>query len=177
MKQDGMLASLMRKLGGTVETVEASTPESIVALQAEFDAFKADAEAQHTELASALETAVNAVKEADTRVAEMQAELASFQATAEAAAAKAEEARLSARKQKIEAAVGSEKADALMVATNGLDDTAFNAVLSAMTLATDKEAKSTMFTEQGAAAEVDAGKVVTESAEMKILRARYPDAA
>src|ERR1700741_1288820 len=135
MKQDGMLASLLRTLGGG--SVEAAAPDAIVALQAEFDAYKAEAQTQQTELASALETAVNAVKAADAKVEAMQAELDAFKAEAQAAAARAAEAKLADRKAKIAAAVGDAKVEALMTATNGLDDTAFAAVLSAMSMAVD----------------------------------------
>lgn len=173
MKQDGMLATLMRKLGGTVE---AAAPEAVVALQAEFDAFKATAEAQHTELAAALETALNAVKEADAKVAEMQAALDAVAEEQEKALKAAEEAKASARKQKVEAAVGTEKAPALLTATNELDDAAFDAVVSALSMAVDTESKSKMFTEKGAAAEVDPNAVEEISAEMKILRDKYKSA-
>lgn len=183
MKPDSMLARLMARLGGSpaASADEAVVVEATAALRAEFDAFKADAQAQHTELSSALETALEAVKDADAQVAQANARVAELQAALNAVAdeqAKALEAAqaatLTARKEKIEATVGSEKVDALMTATTGLDDAAFDAVLSAMTLATDKEAKSKMFTEQGAAAEVDPGKVAELSAEMKLLQSRFP---
>ena len=78
------------------------------------------------------------------------------QATAQLAALTAETAakRLQARKEAIEAAVGTVKAPALMAATESLDDTQFNAVIGAMAASFDAEAKSTMFTEAGVAAEV-----------------------
>lgn len=174
MKDDTMFGRLMAKLRGTPAADVAT--EAVAALQADFDAFKASAALELATATANLETALTAVQEADARVVEMQAALDAVAAEQEKALAAAEAAKLQTRKEKIEATVGSEKADALMTATTGLDDTAFDAVLAAMTTASTNEAKSKMFTERGAAAEVDANKVVELSAEMKLLQDKYPAA-
>jgi DNA repair exonuclease SbcCD ATPase subunit len=175
MKQNTMLARLMAKIGASEPVVSAS----VEALQVEFDAFKAssetalaDAAAQLQEVSTALETAVAAVAEADAKAAGLQAQLEAVNAEKIAAEAEAAAKRLTARKEKIEAAVGTSKSDALMAATESLDDAAFDAVVSALSLSVDAEGKTGMFKEVGVAAEADAAKV-EESAEMKILREKY----
>lgn len=71
----------------------------------------------------------------------------------------AKEKQLSARKEKIVAAVGTDKADALLTAVDGLADEQFEAIVGAMAMSVDKEAQSPMFTEAGVTGEVDLTKV------------------
>lgn len=181
--KDTMLSRLLAKLNGG-ETAAVAAPADVAALQSEFDAFKLEAQAEQERMATALETAANAVAEADAKVAQAEARAAELQAALDAVAVEqeaalkaAQEAALNVRKQKIEAAVGTEKAPALMAATSNLDDAAFDAVVSALSLTGDVESKSKMFTETGATAEVDASKVPTESAEAKLLREKYENKA
>lgn len=175
MKKNTVLARLMAKLGASEPVVSAS----IKILQAEFDAFKASSEAvlaavaaQLQEVSTALETAVAAVADADAKAAELQAQLEAVNAEKIDAETEAALQRLTARKEKIKAAVGTSKSDALMAATESLDDAAFDAVVSALSLSVDAEGKTGMFKEVGVAAEADAAKV-EESTEMKILREKY----
>lgn len=81
--------------------------------------------------------------------------------------------QLATRKAAVEAAVGTEKAEALMTATETLDDIQFNAIVDAMAKSFDIETKGSMFKDVGVAATADATKVVEESAEMKLIRAKY----
>lgn len=170
--KDTMLSRLLAKLNGGEVAAVAAAPD-VAALQTEFDAFKLEAQAEQERLVAALELATNAVAEADAKVAELQAALDAVADEQAKALAAAEAAKLDARKAAIEAAVGTEKAAALLAATNDLEDAAFDAVVSALSLATDVESKSKMFSETGATAEVDASKVPTESAEAKLLREKY----
>lgn len=62
-----------------------------------------------------------------------------------------------ARKESIITAVGTEKAGALMAATESLDDVQFGAIISAMAASFENESKSAMFSEQGMAAETKVG--------------------
>lgn len=179
MKKESMLSTLLVSMGfkpqaTPVETAEVS--DAIATLQASFDAFKLEAEAQTQELSTALATAVKAVESADAKVAELQALVDAAAAEKADMVAKAAEAKAAARKEKIVAAVGTDRAEAVAAATEGLADAAFDAVLSAMTTSTTVEAKSQMFTEVGVAAEADVAAVAAaaeESPEMKILRAIY----
>lgn len=88
----------------------------------------------------------NKYTEAAAKLAEVEAAKASL--VAEAAAAK-----LAARKEKLEFAVGTEKASTLLSTLEVLDDAAFDSVVSSMTVNLDKEALSSAFTEKGVTAE------------------------
>lgn len=90
--------------------------------------------------------------------------------------AEAAQKRLAARKTTIVASIGTDKADALLAATEALDDKAFNAVVNAMGMSFENEASSSLFKEVGVTAKTDASAVVTqpeESAEHKLLVAKY----
>jgi hypothetical protein len=89
---------------------------------------------------------------------------------------KAEAAKFTARKEKVVLAIGTEKADGLMLATQGLDDAAFGAVVSALAGSVDAEASTGLFTEVGVAAAADTTKIVAESSEMKIIKQKYSSA-
>lgn len=179
MKQT-MLSSLLAGMGFKPAAAPADAVASdaaVAELQSQFEAFKLESESQITELSTALATAVKAVEAADARVAELQALVDAAEAEKAEAAVKAAEAKTAARKEKIVAAVGTVRAEAVAAATEGLADAAFDAVLSAMTLSVEAEATSPLFTEAGVTAEADAATVanaVVESAEMKILRTKYP---
>lgn len=171
MKPDSTLARLLKSFGGAAE---AASTEAIAELQTQFDAFKADAQAEIADLGSKLEQALTAVSsleaERDALAASMKAAEDAALATAEAAAA----AKLTARKDKIVAAVGTERADAVFAAVEGMEDAQFEAVLAAMTSASAAEAKTPMFSERGATLDADPVAVVeAESKEMQILRAKY----
>lgn len=151
--------------------VEAVTEELVAntdfaLLQAEFDLFKQSA-------ADAASQAAAQVAELVSKLDEANAALAAIAAEKAAMAAEAEAKRLAARKEKVEAAIGTEKAAGLLLATEGLDDAAFNAVVSALAGSVEAEAETELFKEVGVTAEADAAKVVTESAEMKILKQKY----
>lgn len=171
MKKDSMLAKLIGSF--SPEAAEAVASDATMAVQAEFDAFKATAQAETTELSTALTAALTAVAEADGKVAEALAKVGALEAQLSEFKVQAEAARLAVRKEKLVAAVGTARADALMESTQAVDDTAFETVLSALTLSTSLESKSKLFTEQGADAQADASKTVTvESETMKIVKQR-----
>jgi hypothetical protein len=175
MKQS-MLKTLLGKFGGE----EVAAPEALTSLQAEFDAFKLEASAQTAELSAALETALTAVKEADARVAELSAAVEAAVAEKAAMVAKAAEAKANARKEKIVAAVGTARADALFAATSNLEDAAFDSVIGALVTSASAEASSKLFTEVGVTGEpspAQAAAPAVESAEMKILREKYAASA
>jgi hypothetical protein len=132
------------------------------------------------EPAAALEAAQAAMTEMSGKVAELSAALASanallveMQAEKVAMIAEAAAKKTAARKEKVEAAVGTLKAPSLLAATESLDDAAFDAVVSALATSVDAETQSPMFKEVGIAAEVDLTKVNEETAEMRILKAKY----
>lgn len=78
------------------------------------------------------------------------------------------------RKSKLEAAVGTDKAPALLESLKTLDDAAFDSVVGAMSASFAAEANSAAFKEVGVAAEAPKKASATdeESAEMKLIKAR-----
>ena len=171
MKPESTLARLLKGWGGAVET---AAPAAIAELQAQFDTFKAEAAAEVSDLAAKLEEALTAVRSLETERDEIAARLQAAADAAAQAAAEATAAKLAARKEKIVAAVGTARADAVFAAVEGMEDAQFEAVLSVMTAAGSTEAQSPMFNEQGASLDADPAAVGSgESKEMQILRARY----
>lgn len=176
MKPESTLGRLL-KGWGAAPAAEAVQPEALAALQAEFDAFRATAESDIAEIGAKLTEALDALKTVEAARDELAAKLQSAEAEAAAKAEAEAAAKLQARKTKIEAAVGTERADAVFAAVNGMDDAQFEAVLSAMTVAGASEAKSKMFSEQGADLDADpAAAAAGPSKEMQILRAKYGNA-
>lgn len=112
----------------------------------EMAATVATLEANLTELQASFAELNNKYTEAAAKLAEVEAAKASL--VAEAAAAK-----LAARKEKLEFAVGTEKASTLLSTLEVLDDAAFDSVVSSMTVNLDKESLSSAFTEKGVTAE------------------------
>jgi hypothetical protein len=124
-----------------VKALEAVAPEVFAALQAEV----VEKDTQLSALAG--------------KVAELEKSLTQF-AEAKAALEKEIQAkRLETRKNVIVEAVGTAKADALLAATDSLDDAAFTAVVSALGMSMEAEAKTPAFKEVGVDAKADAVKV------------------
>jgi len=177
-----MLDAIKKKLGFTSPTVEAAV-ETIEEL-----ALVVDETTIATELSvmgSPLDTALTALTgDLATAVASLAAMTINFEVaqaalnalTAEKAelAVKAQAAKFTARKEKVVMAIGtSEKSEALMLATQGLDDVAFAAVVDALAGSVDAEAKTGLFTEVGVAGSPDATKIVVESKEMTLIKKKY----
>lgn len=138
------------------------------------------------QLASALEAMASqaeALQAVTGKLAEVQAQFEIAQAALDAVNAAKEllvaekkAARLAVRKEAVVAAVGTDKAEALLSATDALDDASFQAVVGAMTTSLTKEAKSVLFVEVGVSAVADVPDVAAveeESAEMQLLKAKY----
>lgn len=147
--------------------VQAAIDAAVATVSAEFGEFKTSAEAAMLEAAEKITSLEAALAEANAALEAANADKA--QAVVDAAALKA-----AARKEKVIAAVGTERAPALLTVTEGMEDAAFDAVLSALSTGAKAEAESPLFTEVGVDAQADTAKVVeSESAEMKILKAKY----
>lgn len=169
-KENQMLARLSKMFADDEQSVEIKAAHA--ALLDEYEGFKAEANAL--------------IAHQDEQLLELQEQLAQAVATAEqlqscfdavvgerdALLEQIEEQRANARKEKIVAAIGTEKAGALFEATEGLDDAAFEAVVSALVGSVEVETKSELFKEVGVAAQADATKV-EESAEMRLLKQKY----
>jgi hypothetical protein len=146
-----------------------AAPEMAAKLASTLEALATQAEAlqaltsQLTEMSSLYEAAQAALTAADV--------------AKELLVAEAKEKRLAARKETIVASVGTAKADALLAATEALDDVAFNAVVGALSVSFEDEAKTVQFKEVGVSAVADPVKVAeagsADSEESKILKAKY----
>lgn len=148
------------------ETVEMTTNNNSADLLAQATTALADKQAQLTNALAEVENLKQLL--ANAQSAELQAQ------------EQAKQLKTEARKNKIVEAVGTEKADALLAATEGLEDAAFEAVVKAMTVNLDAEAKTEAFQEVGKVAKPDAEAIDSiesdknkESDEAKLLKAKY----
>lgn len=164
----------------SAEDVQAAIAVAVESLRAEFDEYKQTAEAmvaaadeQVALLKAEIETLGQALTATETALAEAQAALDAADEEAMKAAAEAAAAKLEARKEKVIGIVGTERADALLKVTEGMDDAAFEAVVAALGVGVEAEAKAPLFKEVGVDAEADTAKVVGETAEMRILKNKY----
>jgi uncharacterized membrane-anchored protein YhcB (DUF1043 family) len=176
-----MLKELMKALGKSDApaaevkpvTTDMTIKLDVSAVQAELDKVKAEFEAFQATTTELVTQAEAVITDLTAKLGEATAALAAVEAEKAALAAEAEAKRLASRKEKVEAAIGTEKAAGLLAATENLDDAAFEAVVSALAGSVDAEASTSLFKEVGVTAEADAAKVVEESAEMKILKQKY----
>lgn len=105
---------------------------------------------------------------------EVKAALDAVETAKKALVKEAHEKKMSLRKEKIVATVGTDKAEALMVATESLEDTQFEAVVQAMASTFVAEADTAMFKEIGVATkEADASKVEEVSSVETALKQKY----
>jgi hypothetical protein len=185
-KENQLLARLAKAVGITKmdepveavaevaeQVVEAPVEAVTEVLGTELLVYSEELQAEMANLKAQAEAATSALAEMTAKLEAAHADLSKLVAEKAEMAATAAAVKLAARKEKVIAAIGTERADALMAATEGLDDAQFAAVVSAMSVATDAEAKSPLFSEVGVTAEADAAKVVEESAEARILKQKY----
>jgi hypothetical protein len=162
------------------QAVAEAAPVEALSIQVDATALLAEVHAQvelvKAEFGVQLADAISALAEMTSKFEAAEAALATIAAEKTALEVAAAVAKASARKVQVEAAIGTEKAAGLLLATEGLDDVSFDKVVAALAGSVDAEAKSTLFQEVGATGVVDAAKIVEESAEMKILKAKYPGA-
>jgi hypothetical protein len=100
-------------------------------------------------LTASLEAVTTELASANAKIAELTALVDAATAFKAAAEREAAELKATARKEKLVAAVGTEKADALMAATASMDDTAFGTLVAAMTTTLTVEAAQPTFREVG----------------------------
>lgn len=113
--------------------------------------------ASATEAKTALEATVatleSTVAELTAKYETVQAALTASEDAQKVLATQAAEKRLTERTEAIKAAVGTDKVEALLAATDGMADEQFNVIVSAMAASFDAEAETEMFQEAGMAAE------------------------
>jgi predicted nucleic acid-binding Zn-ribbon protein len=151
-----------------MESLEMSKP---VADTAQLEALASSLSAAEASMASQAVVLAELTSKFDSVVAELSSvkeAKAQLEATMKAA-------KFATRKEKIEMAVGTSKADALFAATEALEDVQFEAVIGAMTVNLEAEAKTPAFQEQGIGHGVDATKVVQDPAVKlaEVLKAKY----
>lgn len=110
--------------------------------------------------------------ELQTQFAQATVKLASLEAEKVAADGKAKALVQATRKEKLEAVLGTIPAASVFTSLETVDDNTFETVLNAFVANREVEAKSDMFQEKGVAAEAPSD-TPEESAEMKILKAKY----
>lgn len=175
LKENQMLKSITKFFSG-----EGSEEMKKTETQAELSAVEMAAQLKQAQEALSSQAAdmtalTELVEELSAKVTQAQAELAAAEKSKADLIADAKAKQAAARKVKVEAVIGeNEKAVKLLAATENMEDAQFEAVVSALAGSFEAEAKTEMFKEVGVAAEADAAKVVTEeSAEMKMLKAKY----
>lgn len=155
----------MKQEGKQTDT---AAPEMAAKLASTLEAMASQAEA--------LQAVTDKLTEMSALYEGAQAALNAVEDAKAALVADAKAVRLAARKEAIVASVGTDKAESLLSATDALDDAAFKAVIGAMATTFDKEAKSPLFSEVGVSDKSespDVAAVVEESAEAKLLKAKY----
>ena len=175
-----MLDAIKKKLG--MNTTAAETTESMTlvvdtsAVVSELSVMRTEFEAGISKLTADFAGAQAALSEMTANFEAAQAALNAMTAEKAEMTVKTEAAKFAARKEKVVLAIGTEKADGLMLATQGLDDVAFAAVVTALAGSVDAEAKAGLFSEVGVSANADTTKIVDQSPEMKILKQKFPSA-
>ena len=177
-KENQLLARVTRALTGNKDeaTEQVSENVGVAEVQAEMAELKAQVETITEAFTEKLEQAASALKEMTEKYEAAQAALSAIEAEKAGMVAAALAAKLAARKEKVVATIGTEKADALLAATENLDYAAFSAVVSALAGSVEAEADTELFKEVGVDAELDATKVEKESKEMKLLQEKYKGA-
>lgn len=178
-----MLDAIKKKLGMTANATDVAPATTAITVKldandisAELSQIKSEFGATFTALTEDFDIAKAALAEMTANFEAAQAALNALTAEKAEMVVKAEAAKFTARKEKVVLAIGTEKADGLMLATQGLDDAAFGAVVSALAGSVDAEASTGLFTEVGVAAAADTTKIVAESSEMKIIKQKYSSA-
>lgn len=172
-----MLDAIKKKLGMATSVAAVKPIESFAEItevaQEQLSVMGGPLDTALAALTGDLATAVASLAEMTINFEAAQTALNALTAEKAEMAVKAQAAKFTARKEKVVMAIGTEKADGLMLATQELDDAAFGAVVSALAGSVEVEAKTGLFQEVGVSASADTTKIVAESPEMKILKQKF----
>ena len=170
-----MFKALQKQVSNLMkEKPEMAQEEILVELATEtFTTELATAQAALAEKVTELSALTEQLTALSAELATAQEQLAIADEAKEQLVQAAHEAKLVARKNMIVASIGTDKADALMTATEGLDDIAFASVVGALAGSVVAEAKTDLFVEVGVTAEVDTINVVAEAPEMALIRKQF----
>ncbi len=152
---------MLKHLQKFFTTASADNNEEVEMSETEKQALAA-AELKTAELTELLATATKTLADTSTTLAEISAKYEVAQAALNASEAAQEqmkktaaEKQLKDRTEAIVNAVGTDKSEALLAATKDLDDTQFQAIVGALVLSQDQEAKSAKFTPKGVDTKAD----------------------
>lgn len=147
---------MLNELKRFFKAADAVQPEEGNVAMTTKDEQLAAADDKSAELLAQLTTATEALTAKETALADLtakfeqaQSALAEIEKAKQELIVKAKEEKLAARKAKVEAAIGTAKADEILKATESLEDASFDSLLSAFSVSLDAEAKSKMFVEAG----------------------------
>lgn len=112
---------------------------------------------------AALTAALAELGEVRASLAEVTAALSAVHEAKELAEANALATKLAARKEKVVAALGTDRADAFMAATLAMPDAQFDTVMAAMAVTSAGEAASPAFTEKGVETSANVEALVAEA--------------
>lgn len=146
-----MKDTFKRLFGGQPSAQAEITQEDVnMSVDVTPNAVSADASQETVvQLSAALEAVTSKLATAEAKIAELTSLVdaaTEFKAHAEKQAA---ELKAKARKEKLEAAVGTAKAGAMLTATASLDDAAFDSIVAAMTTTLTVESNTPAFKEVG----------------------------
>jgi len=139
-----MLNAIKKKLGMAAATVEATVETAVEAVESmnlavdttlvstELSVMRTEFEAGINKLTADFASAKEALAVMTSNFEAAQSALSSVTAEKAQMVIKTEAAKFAARKEKVVLAIGTEKADGLMLATHSLDDVAFAAVVGAL---------------------------------------------
>jgi hypothetical protein len=174
-----MLESLKKKLGivPNVEAKEAVTDKLEVSLSVTDTEEYKELLQGFTEQSALLDASQSEVSKLKAEVDSLKVQMQQFAEAKVDAEAKAKQMKMDARKASLAKDVGDVRAAAVLAATEGLDDTQFEAIASALKLSVETEAQNMMFNEQGVEGNVkpaaSANGERVETAEGKALKAKY----
>lgn len=153
-----MIGAIKKTLGIKPEAVKQSheAPPGMAALQASLN----EQSEQMVVLASQLAEASQMLAQANEKIVSLEVAKAAAEETAEQLKASAHKSKMDARLAALEANLGTEKAPALMSATEGMDDEQFAAICSALGSASAAEAGSELFKEVGVETKAEANAEV-----------------
>lgn len=140
------------------EKVEMTTETNQAEMSVEMAAELTELKASFAQVSEALATMTTQFEDATAKLEAANAALAAVAAEKEAVEAAAKQAKMDARMSKLVEAVGDVQASALMTATEGMEDAAFEKIVTALSVNIDKEANSEMFNETGVDAQPKAAE-------------------
>lgn len=170
-----MKDTLSRLLGTQTVTLDVTKTEAFIALAAEFETFKVDANALVESYTSQVEDLTQRVADLASANETLIAALTEAKAAAVTEAEKAAAAVKAARQEKLVFAIGEVNAAGVLEASKDMSDEQFDKLLAVFGITATVEAKSVMFTEAGVEGAAPAAAV--ESEEMKLIRQKYPTGA